>query len=212
MTLALDHAVVCTAVGAWEAEALTTAGFTEGSGNVHPGQGTACRRCCCEDAYLALLSVHDEAAARAAATAPTRLWARWRGRGEGHPCPFGVGRRATADAAVPVPRWPDRPRYLLPGAAMPVATNGDALHEAMLVVLPPRPRPTRKPGGSVVAAIAGGRSRASTRSGVREGTHVALAGPPAPPSAALAAVVAADVVERHAGDRLLIGSVGDGLG
>jgi len=83
MALALDHVFVCTAVGAPEAEALTAAGFAEGAGNVHPGQGTACRRFFFRNAFLELVWVHDEAEARSPETAPTRLWERWRDRADG---------------------------------------------------------------------------------------------------------------------------------
>ena len=83
MALALDHVFVCTAVGAPEAEALVAAGFAEGSGNTHPGQGTACRRFFFENAFLELFWVHDEREARGPETAPTRLWERWRDRADG---------------------------------------------------------------------------------------------------------------------------------
>jgi hypothetical protein len=93
MAVTLDHVFVCTAVGAPEAEALTAAGLTEGAGNVHPGQGTACRRFFFHNAFLGLFWVHDEAEARSPETAPTRLWERWRDRadGRGVPAPSPAG-------------------------------------------------------------------------------------------------------------------------
>jgi hypothetical protein len=177
---------------------------------VHPGQGTACRRFVFANAYLELVWVHDAAAARAPATAPPRLWERWHRRGDGHTCPFGVGLCATDDAAVPFATWPSRPRYLPPGVAMPVATNGDALHEPMLFVLPPR----RRPPAAVAPAAPVAEQPRGHPAGVRAVTRVALTGPPAPPGEALAAVLAAGLVERRAGDRpgLVLGFDGEAAG
>jgi hypothetical protein len=50
----LDHVFVMCAAGAPEAEALVRLGLTEGSSNVHPGQGTRCRRFFLRDQYLEL--------------------------------------------------------------------------------------------------------------------------------------------------------------
>ena len=201
MALFLDHLVVCTSAGAPEAEALTAAGLSEGPGNDHPGQGTACRRFGFRNAYLELLWVHDEAEARGPVTAPLRLWERWRGRADGHTCPFGIGLRRDDGAAAggvdagpaPFPTWPYRPRYLPRGMTMAVATNSAVLHEPILFLLPsPRLRS---------AAAAGDGDALTWRvhaSGVRAVTRVSLTAPAAAPSAPLAAVAAAGIVERVA--------------
>ena len=103
-TLLLDHVFVLCAEGAPEAEALTRLGFREGSGNTHPGQGTACRRFFFEHLYLELLWVHDAAEARSAVSLPTRLFERWSLR---HIPRF------------PVRRHPEKRRPRSRGAALP---------------------------------------------------------------------------------------------
>jgi hypothetical protein len=206
MSLAIDHVFVCTAHGAPEAERLAAAGFAEGAPNVHPGQGTACRRFFFRNAYLELLWIDDPEAARDARTAPTRLWERWSGRSDGWTCPFGVAVRTPAGAPLPFPTWPYRPRYLPSGMAIPVATNADALHEPMLFVLPFGGRPDAAQGAARQPLVHG--------SGVGELTRVVLQGPPAAPSAALAALLAAGVMEHHQADRraLVLGFDGEGAG
>jgi hypothetical protein len=211
VTLAFDHVFICTSPGAPEADALTEAGFTEGPGNTHPGQGTACRRFFFRNAYLELLWVRDEAEARSPLTAPLRLWERWRGRADGHTCPFGIGLRAggaTAGGAedtgsAPFPTWPYRPRYLPPGMTIPVATSSDALHEPLLFLLPfPRPRAADADGDGGVPLWR------PHSAGVDTLTRVALAAPPATssePSVALTAVAAAGIVGRSgAADHVLV--------
>lgn len=207
MTLALDHIFICTSTGAPEAEVLAAAGWSEGPRNDHPGQGTACRRFFFRNAYLELLWVRDEAEARSPRTAPMRLWERWHGRADGHRCPFGIGLRAddghagdvgTGGGAHPgtaaFPTWPYRPRYLPPGAAIPVATNSETLHEPLLFVVP-FARPSLADGAVDTGDVGLWRAHAA---GIAMLTRVALAAPAAAPSAPLAAVAAAGIVERVA--------------
>ena len=190
MSIELDHVFVCTAVGAPEAEALTMAGFTEGAANVHPGQGTACRRFFFHNAYLELFWVHDEVEAQAAEVAPTRLWERWRTRASGRTCPFGIGVRPTGNAAIPFATWSYRPMYLPDGEGIPIATNGDALHEPMLFVIPSGRRPDAAPPADMQPL--------RHENGVREVTRLALDGAPEQPSEALAAVAGLGLVELRA--------------
>ncbi len=206
---ALDHVFICTAVGAPEAEALTEAGLTEGPGNTHPGQGTACRRFFFRNAYLELLWVRDEAEARGARTAPLRLWDRWHGRSDGHTCPFGIALRAGGATAsgegdagsAPFPTWPYRPQYLPAGTTIPVATSSGALHEPLLFVLPVLPP-------RAADAYGDGPLWRPHRAGIDMLTRLALAAPAATsttPSEALAAVAAASIVERTvASDHALV--------
>lgn len=42
--IVIDHVFICTSRGATAAELLKRAGLREGTPNVHPGQGTTCRR------------------------------------------------------------------------------------------------------------------------------------------------------------------------
>jgi hypothetical protein len=102
MNLGLDHIFVCAALGAPEAQTLVDAGFIEGTGNIHPGQGTSNRRFFFAHGFLELLWVHDEAEACSALTAPTRLWQRWLQRGTGAN-PFGICFSSPTVADHPLP-------------------------------------------------------------------------------------------------------------
>jgi hypothetical protein len=116
------HIFVCTSAGAPEAQALLDAGLLEGSGNTHPGQGTANRRFFFESGYLELLWVHDELEARSDLTAPTKLWDRWAGRGTAAN-PFGLcfssARETEAAPAFPTRQY--RPGYLPQGRCFYIA-------------------------------------------------------------------------------------------
>ena len=51
----IDHLFVTVSQGAPEVAPLRRLGFHEGGQNVHPGQGTACRRIFFENVYLELI-------------------------------------------------------------------------------------------------------------------------------------------------------------
>jgi hypothetical protein len=59
----------CASTGAPEAEALRGFGLTEGTSNVHPGQGTTNQRFIFRNSMLELLWVHEAAEAQAGPTA-----------------------------------------------------------------------------------------------------------------------------------------------
>lgn len=136
MALELDHAFICCAAGAPEADALLRLGLAEGSPNDHPGQGTANRRFFFHNAYLELLWVSDPAQACSEPTRRTRLWQRWTQRRR-TASPFGLVFRSTGDQATAAPfaTWTYRPDYLPPGLAIEFAEGG-ALAEPELVYLP----------------------------------------------------------------------------
>ena len=121
----LDHVFILCDEGAPEAEALRRAGLREGSGNTHPGQGTACRRFFFANGYLELLWVRDVEEARSDLARPTRLFDRWSMR-HGGACPFAVVLRpAIADVYI-APRfrtWRYQPPYLPEGLAIEVAED-----------------------------------------------------------------------------------------
>jgi hypothetical protein len=122
----IDHVFILCDRGAPGAGALLRLGLREGSGNAHPGQGTACRRFFFANAYLELLWVEDEGAAGRAPVRRTRLLDRWALRRAGA-CPFGVIVRPTVDeidSPAPFPAW----RYALPGPSIDVA-DGTPLSE-----------------------------------------------------------------------------------
>src|SRR6266705_2850427 len=73
MTSEFDHVFICVSVGGEEAGALAAFGLTEGTPNVHPGQGTACRRFFFANNYLELLWVSNAGEAQSEAIQPTHL-------------------------------------------------------------------------------------------------------------------------------------------
>ena len=83
MAIFLDHVFITCEVGAPEADVLLAQGFVEGSGNVHPGQGTANRRFFFSNFMIELLWVCDPTEATGNAVLSTGLWERWSRRGEG---------------------------------------------------------------------------------------------------------------------------------
>src|SRR5438552_2189888 len=79
----------CAAPGAPAADRLVALGLSEGSGNVHQGQGTANRRFFFRNAMVELIWVSDEREAQSDLVAPLRLWERARYRQTGA-APFGL--------------------------------------------------------------------------------------------------------------------------
>lgn len=122
---AVDHVFILCSQGAPEAAGLLAAGLVEGSGNSHPGQGTACRRFFFHNAYLELLWVEDPRQAASAATWRTRLLERWTDRGQGA-SPFGIALRpevAGTPVEPPFATWPYTPRYLPDGWSLAMASD-----------------------------------------------------------------------------------------
>jgi len=136
MAIEVDHVFICCSPGAPEADVLKRIGLREGSGNTHPGQGTANRRFFFHNAYLELLWVSSTEEACSAKTRPTRLLERWSSRTSGA-CPFGVAfRPKDADVeAPPFNTWTYRPSYLPPGLTIEFAA-GTSLQEPELFYLP----------------------------------------------------------------------------
>jgi hypothetical protein len=136
MSIELDHVLVCCEIGAPEATHLVNQGLVEGSGNTHPGQGTANRRFFFANAYLELLWVSDPALAQSETVRPTQLWERWIDRA-GRSCPIGIVSRpeSTSVNEAPFPCWSYRPTYLPPGLSIEVGL-GIPLDEPQLFHLP----------------------------------------------------------------------------
>jgi len=137
MTIELDHIFVCTSVDGKEADRLIAFGLSEGAPNLHPGQGTACRRFFFANSYIELLWVNDVAEAQSTPIQPTRLWERWSERISGS-CPFGFAFRPATqvDVEPPFQSWNYAPPYLPPPRCIRVAANSNMLHEPMLIYLP----------------------------------------------------------------------------
>lgn len=146
MALEFDHLFIVTEIDAPAVEQLAVFGLTEGQPNVHPGQGTACRRIFFHNAMLELLWLRDAAEARSEIIAPTRLWERSRHRDSGY-APFGLCLRPTGDdpSKTAFATWPYRPPYLPPHLHIEVADNDAYPAEPMIFCIPFGGRPDRYP-------------------------------------------------------------------
>jgi hypothetical protein len=208
MAVELDHLFICVSRDADEASALAAVGLSEGKPNVHPGQGTACRRFFFLNGYIELLWVSNEAEAQSEVIQPTHLWERWAGRASSS-CPFGFGFRPRAHdvASPPFPAWEYRPPYLPESWSFQVATNAAVLTEPMLFYLPFLQRPDARPSAE--------RQKLEHEAGLREITRVEMLSPSAESlSPALTAVVSAGLVRmRRAKEYLVeVGFDGESLG
>jgi hypothetical protein len=136
VAIEVDHAFVACAPGAPEGDALLRLGFVEGSGNTHPGQGTANRRFFFENFMLELLWVEDQSEATSVQTRRTRLWERC-SKLKTDVNPFGVVFRAVGDldSAAPFPTWAYHPGYLPAGMSIQIS-EGTTLQEPELFYLP----------------------------------------------------------------------------
>jgi Glyoxalase-like domain len=161
----LDHIFVATSAGGRSADVLVELGFSEGTANVHPGQGTANRRFFFHNAMLEVLWISDANEAQSEITRPTRLWERCQTQSN-LTCPFGLCLRPSSgsNAKAPFPVWPYRPQYLPSPHTIDIATNSDVLTEPMLFYLSFGSRPD--------AAAPPKRQSIEHSAGVREVTRV----------------------------------------
>lgn len=137
----LDHIFILTEAGAPAAGALAALGLVEGSGNRHPGQGTACRRFFFRNFMLELLWVDDPEAVDSAPIRPSRLGARWRGRTR--TCPFGICYRAGAGLPAAFPAFAYLPPWL--PAGWQVAMADTPLEEPLWFQIDFGGRPDQRP-------------------------------------------------------------------
>ena len=143
MAIEFDHLFICTDADAPVADRLVALGLTEGSSNVHPGQGTANRRFFFDNATVEFLWVHDPEEAQSEPIQRTQLWERWRDRTD--VCPFGLCVRSTEAEPIAFDHWPYRPPYLPDTLSIAVGTNSDRLTEPMLFQTPFGRRPDQFP-------------------------------------------------------------------
>jgi hypothetical protein len=113
----IDHFFIRVSPGGAEAELLRAFGLSEGSGNVHPGQGTANRRFFFANAFLELLWIADGEEITNERTQPTMLRERLSADDNGDTSPFGICYRP----AVPFATWNYTPAYLPPGMTIGIA-------------------------------------------------------------------------------------------
>lgn len=132
--LSVDHILLTVSPQAPEVDVLEAAGFAEGPPNVHPGQGSACRRFFFDNAYLEFAWLENEADATASGIQRTGLLTRLKsGTAASH---IGICIRLAATLPPPVETWPYRPPYLPAGSSIPVAVNSTRLDEPLLFFLP----------------------------------------------------------------------------
>ncbi len=135
-----DHLFILTTTNAPEINAVCAVGLTEGTPNIHHGQGTACRRIFFRNAMLEFLWVQNEAEVLSPAIAATWLWERWHYRQTGY-APFGIALRPTTpQPQLPFATWPFHPPYLPPDLHIPVASDTTP-YEPLIFMIPFGMRP-----------------------------------------------------------------------
>ncbi len=203
MAFEFDHLFIMTDIGAPIAERLVALGLTEGSSNVHPGQGTTNRRFFFRNAMLELLWVNDAAEAQSEAIRRTHLWERWEQRQQ--VCPFGICLRPVSGSqhasAIAFPHWNFQPPYLPAPLSIAVGTNSDNDAEPMLFQTPFGKRPDSFPAEKAQPLEHG--------LGLREITRVTLflpeaSGHTSAPSKALQAAVETGAIALQSGDSYAI--------
>src|SRR5438552_2778914 len=142
MKFELDHLFICTSTNAPQANNLIEFGLTEGTGNLHPGQGTANRRFFFRNSMIELLWLHSEQEAGSDAIAPTRLYERCRYQQTGA-SPFGLCLRPANqdETGFPFECWEYRPSYLPQGQALHMAVSSSRIDEPLLIYVPFHRRP-----------------------------------------------------------------------
>jgi Glyoxalase-like domain len=198
MAFEIDHVFICVSPGGEEASDLAAFGLAEGAPNVHPGQGTACRRFFFSNSYLELLWVSNAHEVQSELVRPTGIWERWTDRARGA-CPFGIGVRPGRqhNVGVPFSSWEYRPPYLPNPLCLRVATNASVLTEPMLFYLSFGQRPDGHP--SVNGLLP------AHSVGFRELTRLALVCPSANElSSELATVTGTGLIQVRSGPEYLL--------
>ncbi|MEA5463810.1 VOC family protein [Leptothoe sp. PORK10 BA2] len=151
MNLELDHVFMLVEPAAEVANRLLEQGFQEGSGNTHPGQGTANRRVYFANGMVEFLWVRDADEARAG---PGRDLCFPERAADPDASPFGlifVPGVAQASPEMPFPGWHYQPDYFPPPKGFHVGANSGNLMEPLCFYFPfhdpgvPRPQPQRNP-------------------------------------------------------------------
>lgn len=160
----LDHVLILVSEGAPEADLLIAFGLSEGSPNVHPGQGTANRRFFFHNMMLELAYVCNPDEAQSALTRPTGLWDHWQYKNQSA-SPFGIILRPATGQhhkKYPFKGWPYKPQYLPAHLSFWVGDNSGKLEEPLLFYInfggrPDARKPSQpldhKPGFQEVTAI-----------------------------------------------------------
>ncbi len=178
----VDHIFIAAKRGAPEAELLRAFGLTEGSANVHPGQGTANRRFFFHNVFLELLWLADAEEAQRPLTQPTMLYERLTTTGL-DTSPFGFGFRPgrAGETDAPFPHWLYRPDYL--PAPIKIDVGQAPVSEPMWFFLAFGGRPAHATGAR--------RQPLEHEAGLREVTRLRLTIPTGAPLSDVARQVAA---------------------
>jgi hypothetical protein len=136
----LDHIFIFTQESEQVAQSLRYLGLSEGTPNIHPGQGTACRRFFFHNAYLELAWVIDEQEIKSPAVVNTKLWERSQYQSTKY-CPFGLCFRAIEKAKDKVSLlfddgWHYYSSFLPEGQFANIASNANFPAEPMLFEMP----------------------------------------------------------------------------
>lgn len=135
MNLELDHVFILVEPGGQVADLVCAAGFAEGLGNTHPGQGTANRRFYFANGMLEFLWVRDATEAR---QGPGRDLCFPQRANDANASPFGVILHRTDNNATNLPfdGWTYQPDYFKPPQAFHVGSNSAALDEPLCIYVP----------------------------------------------------------------------------
>ncbi len=136
----LDHIFIFTHHAEQVASTLQSFGLSEGTANVHPGQGTACRRFFFQNAYIELAWVINIDEIKKPVIERTKLWERSQ-YSLTHVCPFGLCFRTNQQPEQAVnlifeDGWRYYSIYLPEGQFANIASNEDFPAEPMLFEMP----------------------------------------------------------------------------
>ncbi|UFH57589.1 VOC family protein [Spirosoma sp. KNUC1025] len=136
----VDHIFMFTHQAEQVASAFQRFGLSEGTANVHPGQGTACRRFFFQNAYLELVWVVNTDEIKNPVIERTKLWERSQHKLTEY-CPVGLCLRTKQQVAQSVSLlfedgWRYYSRYLPEGQFANIASNEDFPAEPMLFEMP----------------------------------------------------------------------------
>ncbi|GAB4043412.1 VOC family protein [Spirosoma jeollabukense] len=140
LTMELDHLFIFTHQPQQAATSLQSFGLTEGTANVHPGQGTACRRFFFQNTYVELAWVISEDELKNPVIKRTHLWERSQYEHTQY-CPLGFCFRTKPPSGQSIrllfeDGWRYHSDYLPPGQYANIASNEDYPAEPMLFEMP----------------------------------------------------------------------------
>jgi hypothetical protein len=119
----IDHIFIFSNNKGQEADELVQFGLTEGSNQIHQGQGTRNRKFYFENFFLEIVWVYNLEEIRSASTAPTKLWERADHQNNGY-SPFGlclIDAPDTEELFEGCLKY--KPDYVPPGMSFDIITN-----------------------------------------------------------------------------------------